>query len=56
MIIRRIWEENEKKMPEEKLLISREEAETIALGYVSLDHRNSTINKEALIQWQKVLK
>ncbi|NJD04462.1 MAG: cupin domain-containing protein [Ruminiclostridium sp.] len=42
MIIRRIWEENEKERPAEKLLINREEAETIALGYVSVDHGNST--------------
>jgi len=43
MITRRIWEENEKERPREKLLINREEAETIALGYVSVDHGNSTM-------------
>ena len=42
MLIRRIWEDNEKERPREKLLINREEAETIALGYVSVDHGNST--------------
>ncbi len=42
MIIRKIWEENETERPSEKLLIPREEAETIALGYVSVDKGNST--------------
>lgn len=42
MIVRKIWEENEKERPSEKLLVNREETETIALGYVSVDHGNST--------------
>jgi len=40
MILRKIWENDEK--PREKLLIEREETETIALGYVSISDRQST--------------
>lgn len=35
MLVRQIWEENEKVRPAEKLLVDRPETETIALGYVS---------------------
>ena len=37
MIIREIWEENEQERPDEKILIKRDEAETIELGYISVD-------------------
>lgn len=42
MLIRKIWEDNEKERPREKLLVTREEAETIALGYVSIRNSEST--------------
>lgn len=42
MLVKKIWEENEKESPCEKLLIGREQTETIALGYVSVDHGEST--------------
>jgi quercetin dioxygenase-like cupin family protein len=37
MIVRKIWEDGEKERPSEKLLISEDETETIALGYVSVE-------------------
>lgn len=42
MIIRKIWEDAELERPREKLLIKRDETETIALGYVSLHEGEST--------------
>lgn len=42
MIVRRIWEDHEKERPAEKLLVEREETETIALGYVSVEAGRST--------------
>ena len=42
MVVGKIWEEDEKERPAEKLLVNREETETIALGYVSVDHGKST--------------
>lgn len=42
MLVRKIWEENEKELPREKLLVTQEEAETIALGYVSISEGKST--------------
>ncbi|NLC68356.1 MAG: cupin domain-containing protein [Clostridiaceae bacterium] len=42
MLVRKIWEEGEKAGPINKLLVKREETETIALGYVQLESGNST--------------
>lgn len=42
MLLRSIWEEGEKERPREKLLVNREETETIALGYVSIGQGTST--------------
>lgn len=42
MLVRKIWEDGEAERPEEKLLVDRPEAETIALGYVSVDKGNKT--------------
>ena len=42
MIVRKIWEDNEKVRPLEKLLVNADETETIALGYVSVENGNST--------------
>jgi mannose-6-phosphate isomerase-like protein (cupin superfamily) len=42
MIVKKIWEENEKEPPREKLLIRKDQTETIALGYVSVNHGEST--------------
>jgi mannose-6-phosphate isomerase-like protein (cupin superfamily) len=42
MLVRKIWEDVEVERPEEKLLVDRSEAETIALGYVSVEKENST--------------
>jgi mannose-6-phosphate isomerase-like protein (cupin superfamily) len=42
MIVRKIWEDDEIKRPKEKLLVNRQETETIALGYVSVDNGNTT--------------
>lgn len=42
MLVRRIWEENEEMRPDEKLLINKNETETIALGYVSVHDGQST--------------
>ena len=42
MLIRKIWEDNEKERPREKLLVTQDEAETIALGYVSISDGEST--------------
>ena len=42
MIVRRIWEAGEEERPGEKLLINKEETETIALGYVLVDNGQST--------------
>jgi len=43
MLVRKIWEDWETERPQEKLLVNEEEAETIALGYVSVDNGNSTV-------------
>ena len=40
MLVRKIWEENEKVS--RKMLVHREEAETIAMGYVSVEKGKST--------------
>lgn len=40
MLVRKIWEENEKVV--RKMLVEREEAETIAMGYVSVKKGEST--------------
>ncbi|HOJ09835.1 MAG TPA: cupin domain-containing protein, partial [Clostridiales bacterium] len=40
MLVRKIWDENEDV--KRKMLVNREEAETIALGYVSVEKGNST--------------
>jgi len=42
MLVRKIWEDDEIERPKQKLLINEEEAETIALGYVSVDNGNET--------------
>lgn len=42
MILRKIQEDGELERPSEKLLVKREETETTALGYVSVDKGNST--------------
>lgn len=42
MILRKIWEEKDASDIKEKLLINPEEAETIALGYVSVNPGEST--------------
>ncbi len=44
MIVEKIWEENENENEKnhEKLLIGKDRTETIALGYVSVDHGEST--------------
>lgn len=42
MLVRRIWEEEETTGPANKLLVEREETETIALGYVRVESGNST--------------
>ena len=40
MLIRKIWDESEKVA--RKMLVERKEAETIAMGYVSVEKGNST--------------
>ena len=42
MLVRRIWEEGEAAGAKNKLLVKREETETIALGYVQVESGNST--------------
>ena len=42
MLIRRIWEGFESERPAEKLLIDRDETETMAVGYVSVNSGEST--------------
>ena len=42
MLVRQIWEACESERPAEKLLIDEAEAETIAVGYVSVDSGQST--------------
>lgn len=42
MIVKKIWEDNEIEKPHEKILIGEDQTETIALGYVSVDHGEST--------------
>jgi Mannose-6-phosphate isomerase len=42
LLIRKIWEDDEKERPNEKLLINENEAETIAVGYVSVENGKST--------------
>ncbi len=42
MLLRKIWEENEKELPEEKILVDLEETEKIALGYISVKEGEST--------------
>jgi len=42
MLVRKIWEENEETGAKNRLLIKREETETIALGYVQVKSGDST--------------
>ncbi len=42
MLVRKIWEEEQAAGPTNKLLVKREETETIALGYVQVESGNST--------------
>jgi len=43
MLVRKIWEEDQASGAINKLLVKRDEAETIALGYVRVESGNSTI-------------
>lgn len=42
MLVRKIWEEDQIPGAMNKLLVKREETETIALGYVQVESGNST--------------
>ncbi len=42
MLIRKIWEEGQGALPRERLLVDEHEAETVALGYVSIQPGEST--------------
>lgn len=42
MLVRRIWEESQVPDAMNKLLVKRDETETIALGYVQVEAGNST--------------
>jgi mannose-6-phosphate isomerase-like protein (cupin superfamily) len=42
MLLRKIWEESDKKYIKEKLLINSDETETIAVGYVAVESDEST--------------
>ena len=42
MLVEKIWEGKEKERIREKLLIRKDQTETIALGYVSVEHGEST--------------